>query len=148
MAEFVDIIRRRLAGGHTIPAHEIQELKDSDMAMPGYTFKSFDEVVNKKTASSEWKEASDFGSMFGQALEGLPQYFDEEPENDNQQQEEQELDEAMSVSPESYDIDPDLVPPRQEWINKREARAQKELKDQQSSQQESFANNSVSEEAK
>lgn len=124
MPSLLDRIRTKMRGP-LVTADQIKETEDDSMDTTGVTFKSFDEVSSKK-ANAEWTQQEQRPNMFGNAYDGLPEYprdSDDDPES--------ALTGAMDITPEDYDVDSDLVPPRQEWIQKKQAQQDKEM--QQSS---------------
>lgn len=122
MFPFIDRIRQKL-GNRTISVDSLNEQKDNGMDLTGYTFKSINDIGSKK-ANMDWLPSDkEYNTMFGEAQEGMPQYPDDDntPRNSDDDPE-NALTGALDITPETYDIDSDLVPPRDEWLAKREAK--------------------------
>lgn len=120
MPSLLDRIRTKMRGSF-VTADDIRETEDNSMNATGITFKSFDEVSSKK-ANEKWAQQEPRQDMFGNAYDGLPEY----PRDENDDPE-SALTGAMDITPEDYDVDSNLVPPRQEWIQKKQAQQDKEM---------------------
>lgn len=122
MPSLLDRIRTKMRGSF-VTADDIRETKDDSMDTTGITFKSFDEVSSKK-ANAEWAQQEPKQDMFGFAASGLPEYPHDE--NDDPETPESALKRVISITPEDYDVDSNLVPPRPEWVQKKQQAQQAE----------------------
>lgn len=121
MSNLIDRIRKKLGASSFVSAPRIRERCADNPELAGYTFKSFDEVAPHKTAA----DFNDYGdpTMFANAQPGMPQYTDEQSEADIQK--------AMDVTPETYGLNPQDFPPRDEWIEKREQKEERRQEKEQ-----------------
>ena len=124
MPSLLDRIRTKMRGPF-VTSDDIRETEDDSMDTTGITFKSFDEVSSKK-ANAEWAQQEPRPDMFGNAYDGLPEY----PRDENDDPE-SALTGAMNITPEDYDVNSDLVPPRQEWVQKKQAQQSQQAEEMQ-----------------
>ena len=120
MPSLLDRIRNKMTKSF-VSSDKINEINTDGLDTPGVVFKSFDAVTSKK-ANAEWAQEEPRGDMFGNAYDGMPDY-----PRDSNDDPESALTGAMDITPEDYDVDSELVPPRQEWIQKKQAQQDKEM---------------------
>lgn len=122
MSFLADRIREMLSKTKFIEKGTIREGADDDPALAGIVFKSFNSIALPKTAAdfaSNRKMVSKFA--YAEDEEQLHDFYKD-------YQSEEDIDRLIGDSPaDGLGLDPDKLPPREEWIEKKEKEEQRRV---------------------